>query len=94
MHSEDEDDLNKLMQFLYICPVGLVDFDASGTIGLMNPKAMELMRPLADVAQFDNFFSAFQTCGPELRNLAQGFAGRRGTVCENRRVFVWDGSPD
>ncbi len=94
MHSEDEDDLNKLMQFLYICPVGLVDFDASGTIGLMNPKAMELMRPLADVAQFDNFFSAFQTCGPELRNLAQGFAGRRGTVCENRRVFVRDGSPE
>ncbi len=86
--SSDADELSSLMQFLYTCPVGLVDFDASGAIGLVNPKAMQLMQPLAATHQVSNFFSAFESCGPELRNLAQGFKPRRGTVCENRRVLV------
>ena len=80
--------LSGLMQFLYTCPIGLLDFDASGVIGLMNSKAMLLMQPLATTTYVSNFFTAFQSCGPELRNLAQGFEGRRGTVCENRRIFV------
>ncbi|RYC29760.1 diguanylate cyclase [Lichenibacterium minor] len=94
MSSDSDDELSNLMQFLYTCPVGLVDFDASGTIGLMNPKAMQLMQVLTATPHVSNFFSAFERCGPELRNLAQGFTGRRGTVCENRRVFVREGIVD
>lgn len=94
MSSDGEDELSNLMQFLYICPVGLVDFDASGSIGLMNPKAMQLMQLVAASPQMSNFFSVFESCGPELRNLAQGFKGRRGTVCENRRVFVRGGTSE
>ena len=94
MSSDGDDELSNLMQFLYTCPVGLVDFDASGAIGLMNPKAMQLMQLLAAPSRLSNFFSAFESCGPELRNLAQGFAARRGTVCENRRIFVRGGIDD
>ena len=92
MSHDDGDELSNLMQFLYTCPVGLVDFDGEGAIGLMNPKAMQLLQPLAAVPCLSNFFSAFERCAPDLRNLAQGFAGRRGTVCENRRVVVRDGA--
>lgn len=88
MDHADGDELTNLMQFLYTCPVGLVDFDGQGTIGLMNPKAMQLMQPLSGAPFVSNFFTAFESCGPELRNLAQSFPNRRGTVCENRRVVV------
>ncbi len=93
MTGDAEAELSGLMQFLYACPDGLVDFDATGAIGLMNPKAMQLMQSVA-TSLVSNFFTAFESCGPELRNLAQGFEGRRGTVCENRRVFVRDGLGD
>ncbi len=93
--SEDlEAELSNLMQFLYSCPIGLVDFDATGAIGLMNPKAMQLMKLMPATPQVSNLFTVFESCGPELRNLAQGFEGRRGTVCENRRIFVRDGFGD
>ncbi len=94
MTEVSEAEVSSLMQFLYACPIGLVDFDASGTIGMMNPKAMQLMQMVAPRTQVSNLFAAFEACGPELRNLAQGFEGRRGTVCENRRIFVRDGHGD
>ena len=88
MDDADGDELANLTQFLYACPVGLIEFDGQGTIGLMNPKAMQLMQPLANAPFVSNFFTAFASCGPELRNLAQSFSNRRGTVCENRRIVV------
>ena len=88
MSHDEGEELAHLMQFLYTCPVGLVDFDRDGTIGLINPKAMQLLQPLAGTPLVTNFFSAFESCGPELRNMAQGFSARRGTVCENRRIVL------
>ena len=88
MSVDDGDELANLMQFLYTCPVGLVDFDDKGAIGLINPKAMQLMQPLAGTPYVTNFFSAFESFGPELRNMAQSFPARRGTICENRRIVI------
>ncbi len=30
----------KLLEFLYACPVGLIECDAAGEIAMMNPHAM------------------------------------------------------
>ena len=91
MSSDGGDELSDLLQFLYACPIGLFDFDASGAVGLMNPKATQLMQLLAAKPHGGNVFAAFESCWPEMRPLAQGFEGRRGTVCENRRIVVREG---
>lgn len=90
--TEDADaQLASLMQFLYSCPIGLIDFDPNGEIGLINPKAMQMMQTVAPATLCMNVFTLFEHCGPELRNLAQTFAPRRGTVCEQKRIFVHGG---
>ena len=93
--SEDcEAELSNIMQFLYACPVGLVDFDGDGTIGMMNPMAMQMLRGLDGRPFASNFFTSLESCGPELRNLAEAFAPPRGEVCAQHRMIVRDGSAD
>ena len=93
--SEDcEAELSNVMQFLYACPVGLVDFDGDGTIGMMNPMAMQMLRGLDGRPFASNFFSSLESYGPELRNLAEAFAPQRGEVCAQHRMMVRAGSSD
>lgn len=88
MIDDAEAQLASLTQFLYSCPVGLVDFDAAGEIGLINPKAMQMIQAVAPATPCLNFFKLFERCGPELRNMAQTYPARRGNVCEQKRIFV------
>lgn len=93
--SEDcEAELSNVMQFLYACPVGLVDFDVDGAIGMMNPMAMQMLQELDGRPFGFNFFTAFESCGPELRNMTEAFAPSRGEVCAQYRVVVRAGSAD
>jgi len=94
MSAELEAELSKVTQFLYACPIGLVDFAMDGTIDMMNPKAMQLLQPLSAAPFVTNFFTTLESCGPEVRNLAQGFGLPRGTVCENHRIIVGTSSAD
>ncbi len=43
MSDEADYDSSHLLQFIYSCPVGLVDMDAEGSIGLVNPVAMQTL---------------------------------------------------
>ena len=80
-----------LMQFLYACPVGLIDIAHDGTIGMMNPMAMQLLLPLASTMSIVNFFDIMESCAPELRNMTDGFSASSGDVCENHRIIVSPG---
>ncbi len=82
--SEEE----KLIEFLYAAPVGLVEINASGTISLINPHAMKHLMPLAGTRDTGNLFAMLQGCAPELRNLFDSFAAERGTVCSGHRIMV------
>ena len=84
MASEEE----KLLEFLYACPVGLIEFDAGGQIAMINPHAMQLLLPVAGIASVGNFFSAFEHHAPELRHLATIFPKATGHVCEGHRIVV------
>ena len=88
MMEDAEAQLASLTHFLYSCPIGLIDFDVAGDIGLINPKAMQMVQAMSSEAMSLNFFKVFERCGPELRNLAQSFTARRGSVCEQKRIFV------
>ena len=75
-----------LLQFLYMAPVGLVQTDADGRIGLINPVSAQLLMPLSHDGALDNLFSALETVAPDLRHQAAGFAAPHGMVCDGVRI--------
>jgi len=78
----------QLLEFLYACPVGLIECDAAGDISLMNPHAMQHLLPLAGPRGADNLFTAFERHAPELRSMAAAHAASTGRVCDGHRIFV------
>ncbi|WP_158810414.1 sensor domain-containing diguanylate cyclase [Beijerinckia sp. L45] len=88
MLSDLESEHTDLLQFLYACPVGLLQIAGDGTIGLINPLAMQLLLPIASVPWVTNFFDVIGAYAPELRNLADAFVGPNGPICRAHRIFV------
>lgn len=80
----------RLLNFLYACPVGLIEVSSDGTINMMNPVAMQLLLRLSPMP-YVNFFDATTTHAPELRNLLNDFQPQQGTVCEHHRIQVRTG---
>ena len=78
----------QLLEFLYACPVGLVECDLVGDIGMMNPHAMQHLLPLAGARDAGNLFSAFERHAPELRSMVAAFATATGRICDGHRIFV------
>ena len=78
----------ELLEFLYACPVGLIECNAAGEIGLMNPHAMQHLLPLAGARDASNLFSAFEQHAPELRSMAATFGPATGKICDGHRIFV------
>jgi diguanylate cyclase (GGDEF)-like protein len=77
-----------LLEFLYACPVGLVEFDRSGAIKIINPHAMKHLLPLASGRGAGNLFTILEGCAPEVRNLVDAFAPDTGTICDAHRITV------
>ena len=82
----------QLLEFLYACPVGLLECDAAGEIGMMNPHAMQHLLPLAGPRDAGNLFSALEQHAPELRSIVAAFGPATGRVCDGHRIFVELGS--
>lgn len=78
----------QLLEFLYACPVGLIECDAAGDIGMMNPHAMQHLLPLAGPRDASNLFSALEQHAPELRSMAAAFTSATGRICDGHRIFV------
>ena len=81
-------DEEKLLEFLYAAPTGLVEINATGAIMMINPYAMKHLLPLAGARDSGNLFAMLENSAPELRNLFDGFADERGTVCDGHRITV------
>jgi hypothetical protein len=81
-------DNEQLLEFLYACPVGLVEFDAMGTIMMINPHAMKHLLPVAGMRDPGNLFAMLEGCAPELRNLFVDYPKDRGPICEGHRIAV------
>lgn len=78
----------QLLEFLYACPVGLVEFDAMGAITMINPHAMKHLLPVAGMRDPGNLFAMLEGCAPELRNLLADYPKERGGICEGHRIAV------
>jgi diguanylate cyclase (GGDEF)-like protein/PAS domain S-box-containing protein len=82
--SEEE----RLLEFLYAAPVGLVEFDMRGEIAMINPHAMKHLLPLAGGRGATNLFAMLDGYAPELRNTLERFDAAHGTVCEGHRIII------
>lgn len=82
----------QLLEFLYACPVGLVECDLAGEIAMMNPHAMQHLLPLAGPRDASNLFAALEQHAPELRSLAAAYKPPLGKICDGHRIFVDLGS--
>jgi diguanylate cyclase (GGDEF)-like protein/PAS domain S-box-containing protein len=91
MTTELEVENAALLQFLYACPAGLIEFSANGFIGIVNPAAMGLLLPIAGRPFVTNFFDVMETCAPELRNIIERFAPSHGAICDGHRIVTGRG---
>lgn len=82
----------QLLEFLYACPVGLIECDLAGEIAVMNPHAMQHLLPLAGPRDVSNLFAALERHAPELRNLVAAYKPSLGKICDGHRIFVDLGS--
>jgi signal transduction histidine kinase len=84
----DDRELEKLLQFLYLCPVGLVDHGANGEVRMMNALAVQMLMPLSRDGQMENVFTALEEVAPDLSTLVQGYTARSGMIVQERAITV------
>jgi diguanylate cyclase (GGDEF)-like protein/PAS domain S-box-containing protein len=82
------DELEALIQFLYLAPVGLVQASIDGEILFVNPLCAQLLLPLSRTGGLTNIFTALEGVAPELRHLSDRFGPAHGLVCEALRIQV------
>ena len=82
-----------LLQFLYLCPHGMAQFDRDGAIIMLNPAfvclAMPLVPPGASLVNVVDLLAAFL---PELRSLLQD-PRPSGMICDGTRVHLGPPAP-
>lgn len=83
-----ENDSEDLLRFLYACPVGILELELDGTIGLINPAAMRLLMPIAGESWVANLFTLFKNYAPELQAFAADYTKTNGVICENHRIYL------
>lgn len=87
-----EAELEDLLQFLYLMPVGIAQFADDGAIAMLNPMASQLLTPLvAPRAGLDNLFAALERHCPELAEAVAGFDEPTGTIVDQRRIHAPNG---
>jgi signal transduction histidine kinase len=76
-----------LLQFIYQCPVGLVDVDNRGNVRLLNAVGVALLIPIAGAHGFDNFFTLMRPHANALVELIEA-PGANGELCRNHRIPI------
>lgn len=86
--SQAAEESERLLKFLYLCPVGLADVSASGEVRMMNALAVQLLMPLASDGQMENLFHVLASAAPDLSKKVAAFTGDSGAIEKNRRLRV------
>ncbi|MBY0243702.1 MAG: diguanylate cyclase [Burkholderiaceae bacterium] len=91
--SQDAQEYEALLQFLYMAPVGLVQLSADGTILMLNPLSAQLLMPLSNDGELTNLFDALASVAPDLRLMCTAFPAPCGQICDATRLYLHaDGS--
>lgn len=82
----------RLLRFLYLCPVGLADFGPDGEVRMLNAVAAQLLMPIARRGQLDNLFHALADVAPDLRQAVADYSPPSGPVVRGRVLHVAAGA--
>ena len=83
-----EADYTELLEFLYMCPDGIMRLTTDGTVDIINPHAAQLLMAVTKAGAVDNLFDALAPVAPELRNIVGAFTGASGIICSGHRIFL------
>ena len=83
--SPAEQEVEELLQFVYLMPVGILRLGASGAVEMINPKAVQLLQDMdVDTGSADGA-AILEALGDGLAAVWRESAGRVGAVTEPRR---------
>jgi len=88
-----DDELERLFRFLYLCPVGLAELDNAGEIAMLNSAGARLLMPVDPQSELTNLFEVLRNVAPELREVAGSGSAQEGILCENHRIEVRGEAP-
>lgn len=86
--AEIDPEMERLLEFLYVAPVGLIEFRRDGTLVMANPRVAQLFNRFAPGGYFANFFAFLDDVLPELRAAIEAFVPEHGQLMENRRYAL------
>ncbi len=86
------DEHEALLEFVYVCPHGLVEFDRDGAVLMMNPACARLLLPVmaADArgTGLGNLLDALAPFAPDLRNRLESFREASGLIMDGMHIHV------
>ena len=84
--SDSDSELQALLKFLYIAPVGIIKATLDGEITIINPMAANLLMPLQSDGILVNIFTALGETLSELKELVQNHRASSGLICKSLRL--------
>ena len=81
-----DEELQDLLEFLYLMPVGVIKFRTDGNIEMVNAMASRLLMPMVDDVRFENIFAVLHPLCPELPEKIAEFRSPAGLVIDQRRI--------
>jgi diguanylate cyclase (GGDEF)-like protein/PAS domain S-box-containing protein len=78
--------MEDLLQFLYLMPVGVVKFQADGTVDLINPVASALLQSLRGDDTLRDIYASLAPIAPDLPQRVARFAAAAGTIVGQQRL--------
>ncbi len=91
--TEQDEDYQALIQFLYMAPIGLAQISVDGAILMANPVCAQLLMPLSPDGDLSNLFTALKGVAPDLRHRVNSFKPARGMVCDALQIQLNAGPP-
>lgn len=79
-------DLESLLQFLYLLPIGVVKMQADGTVDMLNPLASQFLLAIDPTSAHTNLFESLHSTDPSLTALLQGTPNTLGPLCDAQRI--------
>jgi GAF domain-containing protein/PAS domain-containing protein len=80
------DEQQALLQFLYMCPVGMVEFVHDGTVVLLNPAVVRMVSAIDSAAPYTNVFDMLRGVVPDLADFLSAAAPKAHVVLHDHRV--------
>ena len=86
-----EEQHQKLIQFIYQTPVGIIEFDQAGSVKLMNAVASRDLFPINPDCGNENIFTTLEAVVPNLEQRVMAFEDDHGSIISNEPFRVDSG---